>query len=131
MLHYSVCPYCQIWVIPCTRRVILFSSPVYTLMGLEYALLFSAYGKIYTNCTTDYVTVKEPWCSLTYDTDRQSGFYDFERTCTILIDTFMFPTLNILTIQLVRDTNTITIMTNTSLYCMVVAWHVVVFLRLL
>ncbi|KAI0223857.1 Plasminogen [Lamellibrachia satsuma] len=49
------------------------------MSGIKCTFPFKAFGKIYNKCTTDYVTVKAPWCSLTYDynKDRKMGYCDF------------------------------------------------------
>ncbi|KAI0223856.1 hypothetical protein LSAT2_025036 [Lamellibrachia satsuma] len=54
-------------------------SEIYSKSGIKCNFPFKAFGKIYNNCTTDYVTVKIPWCSLTYDynKDRKMGYCDF------------------------------------------------------
>ncbi|KAI0242600.1 hypothetical protein LSAT2_012362, partial [Lamellibrachia satsuma] len=57
-------------------------SVVYTKNGDKCVLPFKAFGKTFNSCTTDYVTVMEPWCSLTYDydKDRKMGYCDFDKT---------------------------------------------------
>ena len=59
-----------------------FISVVYTKSGDKCAFPFKAFGKTFNSCTTDYVTVKKPWCSLTYDydKDRRMGYCDFDKT---------------------------------------------------
>ena len=57
-------------------------TATWTTSGHKCVFPFKAFGKIYHNCTTDLVTVKSSWCSLTsdWDVDHKTGWCDFSKT---------------------------------------------------
>ena len=78
---YNGYPGYQMCAVVCAVGDLFFVSVVYTRNGDKCAFPFKAFGKTYNSCTTDHVTVKEPWCSLTYDydKDRRMGYCDFDK----------------------------------------------------